>query len=914
MRPFSFCLPSQQRAIGKCAALLMSSTLPFAATKIQPPRPRSARMARPALDAALRAAVLDSRVVLLQAPAGFGKTSALAAALVDLPADTATAWVSLDDDDDAPRLFCCIAAALDGFDLPWRTAPEALAAQMGDGRSGPSRALAELVNALADSEPAHGVIVLDDLHRVHDRALLDLVDILIERLPAQWTLVLATRVAPPLALARWRAAGELVEFDPERLRFSADETSALATAHGVGERAPWLFERTGGWPAGLRLCLSALNGKAGAAQFAGPGKGLMDRHLFDFLAREVLDQLPPSLLDFLIQTSVLPELTAASTAAVSGDPFAAERLDEIERRGLFATVLEAQERTLVLHDLFRDALQKRLRRLQPDAWVPALQRAAAATADPQRRIVYLQRAQDWAAAERELGDAAAMLFVRGGVGEVQRMIGEFDAAWCAASATLQRLLGMAALLRWDWEASARHSQAAVTAARASGNERELQLAQAYLATALYPLDRNDESERLIADLLTRELDTHARLTTWMANASQQLRRGELERLPALYRQVIEWLEREGDLYDWWVAAPAVNWSTLPGMRALFERYVDGVQQRIGDEPLPMGADLHMLRAFAHLWAGRLAEAHSEAARADADMQWLAVSGEMQINMQLLRLLENAMCGRADAVQAGLQRLVERDQSAGEQRRRLWLHQMAIYGVRMNDVLGAGPGVLRHWAALLKENPLDDASSNNSRAIAVRARFAAAEGRWPDAAALFAQLLPRVARLDVMGQAVEISLRTAHALLRCEQLEAAARAAEPVLARLQRDGDRGQALLCGAARLRELADAPWGSWLAPSARAELKAAAALAEAARGATAVPASPSHKVPADGSGLLSAREAEVLTLLAAGNSNKHIARALDLSPHTVKRHVANILDKLAVSSRGQAAAWLREQGHPAR
>lgn len=884
----------------------MNPVLPFAATKIQAPRSRSARLARPALEAALCQALLRCRVTLLQAPAGFGKTSALAAALEGLPAGTAVAWVSLDSDDDAARLFRCLAAALEAVDLPWHTAPEALAAQIGDGRGGAARALAALVNALADSEAPHGVIVLDDLHRVHDAALLSLLDSLIERLPAHWALALSTRVEPPLALARWRASVELIEFDQERLRFSSDEAAALAAASGAGERAAQLFERTGGWPAGLRLGLAALQGNAGAAQRAGP---LMDRHLFDFLASEVLDELPAPLHQFLLRTSVLPELTAASAAAVSGDALAADHLDEIERRGLFATALDAPERTLVLHDLFRDALQQRLRRRHPEDWVPVLQRAAATTADPVRRIGLLQRALDWAGAERELAAAAPLLFVRGGVGEVQRLIGEFDTAWCAASATLQRLLGMAAMLRWDWAASARHSQAAVNAAQASGNTRELHLAQAYLASALYPLDRNAESERLIAELRTQPLEAHARLTTLIADASQHLRRGELAQLPALYRGAIELLEAEGDLYDWWAAAPPINWSTLPGMRALIGRYIDGVQRRIGDEPLPMGAELHMLRAFTHLWAGRLADAREEIARSDQDMQWLAVSGEMRVNMELLHLIDDTAHGDAAAVQAGLRRLIERDEGAGEQRRRIWLHHMAIYGLRMNDVLGAAPAVLRQWAARLKENPIEDASSNNNRAVSVRARYAAAEGRWADAATLFSQLLPRVAQMDVMGQAVEISLRAAHALLRCERLDAAAEALAPVLVRLQSGGDRGQALLCGAARLRELADARWGDRLAPAARAELQAAAALAQ-----EAIRSGPQSAVAAagDASGLLSAREAEVLALIADGNSNKHIARALDVSPHTVKRHVANILDKLAVGSRGQAAAWLREHGSP--
>lgn len=55
-----------------------------------------------------------------------------------------------------------------------------------------------------------------------------------------------------------------------------------------------------------------------------------------------------------------------------------------------------------------------------------------------------------------------------------------------------------------------------------------------------------------------------------------------------------------------------------------------------------------------------------------------------------------------------------------------------------------------------------------------------------------------------------------------------------------------------------------------------------------------------------LSDREREVLRLIAAGDSNKMIARSLEVSPPTVKRHVANILDKLGASARSQAAAWL--------
>jgi LuxR family maltose regulon positive regulatory protein len=56
-----------------------------------------------------------------------------------------------------------------------------------------------------------------------------------------------------------------------------------------------------------------------------------------------------------------------------------------------------------------------------------------------------------------------------------------------------------------------------------------------------------------------------------------------------------------------------------------------------------------------------------------------------------------------------------------------------------------------------------------------------------------------------------------------------------------------------------------------------------------------------------LTERELEVLRRIAAGDSNKMIARTLCLSLHTVKRHVANILAKLGARSRAHAAAFLR-------
>jgi len=897
----------------------------FAVTKIQPPRMRALRVERPTLDAAVTEALLDCRLVLLRAPAGFGKTSLMAAQLARLPAGTALAWTSLDADDDAQRLFACLTAALEPYDLPWRTAPEALVAQLVDDGPGLRRVVAELVNALAGAEAPRGVIVLDDLHRVVQPSAHRLLDALIERLPARWAVLIGSRVEPPLALARLRVAGELAEFTQDDLRFNASEAQALA---GTEEEAPQargrvaeLYERTQGWPAGLQLCLAALRSRPGDANRLTPPRGAarMDRHLFDYLASEVLDDMPVPLHDFVVRCAVLPELTARRCAAVSGDALAAQHLEEIERRSLFVTVLESHERTLVLHDLFRDALHERLQRRFPDELPHLLRRAAAGEADPLRRVGYLLRATDWRAAEAALDETAPELFLNGGGGEVQHLVEQFPVDWRAASSRLQRLAGIACCLRWQWTEMADCMQAAERAALAAGDAGERQLAQAYLALACYPLGRDAQSEALIAGLQAPQdppLTPHARRVLLMADANQRFRRGEHRELPVVYAEVVESLERGAGLYGWWECVPANSWATVRGMRPLLRRYVTGALARVGERALPMRGEVQVQRALSELWAGRLDVAAAEAQRAEADMQWLACSAEMEMSAALLRVIEAAMRGDAEGVERRLQGLFVREDASTDERRRLWQHQMAVYGVRMTDVLGGDAETLRRWAGHLLERPLEDDSSRNTRSVAVRARYAAAQGRWADAATGFDALLPKANNMDVNGQGIELHLRCAHARLRCGRLIDAAQAAAPALQRMRDEDERGHALMCGTAVLDALATADWGPHLAAEWQDELRASAALAAALRRPTGSRASSSREAapepaPAEvvgGAVILSSREREVLERIAAGDSNKVIARTLDISPHTVKRHVANILDKLDLTSRGQAGAWLRE------
>ena len=154
----------------------MSSIAPhpdFALAKIQPPRPRVGLIERPALERALGRALLEQRLVLLLAPAGYGKTVALTQAIRQLPQRTALAWICADEDDQLQRFLACLSTALEPYDLPWRMAPDALPT-LAQTERGLRDVAVELVNALAASERPRGLIVLDDLHRIADPRIFEL--------------------------------------------------------------------------------------------------------------------------------------------------------------------------------------------------------------------------------------------------------------------------------------------------------------------------------------------------------------------------------------------------------------------------------------------------------------------------------------------------------------------------------------------------------------------------------------------------------------------------------------------------------------------------------------------------------------------------------------------------------------------
>jgi LuxR family maltose regulon positive regulatory protein len=870
----------------------------FARTKIQPPRPRAVSLIeRPALDARLAEALCSHRLVLVCAAAGYGKTAALAAQFARrsaLPAGTALAWISVDEGDDLHRLLDCIVAALEPFDPPWRTAPEALVSAVGDASRAARRSIAgELINTLDACDVPRGVIVLDDAHRIDDPAVFEFLDLMLERLTPRWTLAIASRVPPPLALARLRALGELAEFRQHDLQFDRAEAHRLAAAAGLdAASADAMLERTQGWAVGLRLAVNAQRSGAG-------GIANVDRHMFEFLAAEVLDQLAPELRDFLLRTSVLPELTATKGAAVSGNPRAGMLLEQIESQGLFVTTLDETERTLRLHDLFRGALEHRLARERPDELPELLKRAAACETDPTRVVALLLRAGELDRAARVLLDHGLALLTEGALASVARLLEQFPAGYAAQSPLLQQLRGLFGWAHWDFAAMLAAMQRAEAGYRAQGDDEGVRLAQAYQSIALIPLGRATESSARLGTLRREALGTETRVIVLVACLWHAIELGSIQRVGPLLDELMDCLEPSSDLSLWYRAHPVARCNGLPGTARALERYVEGTLRLTEGKPMPLRASAFLQRGWRAAWDGRLDDAEDALRLAQGDAQWLGHPPSLKSQICLFNATLRTLRGEREAALAAARALVD-DAPRGYGEWAIWM--LLFHAARVAAACEDLPA-LRGYAERLR-------NSRGGLPRSIAGNLAWLEGHAAQAVTMWTDALSDEGRLDRLGHAIETRMRLAGAHVARGRRADAARVLQPVFERVDAYAGVGGVLFARAA-LPALGGAAWGDELGAPERARLRAWLDLAEQ-RGA-APPASPARPAGAGStvaSCELSARELEVLERIAAGDSNKLIARAFDLSPHTVKRHVANILDKLGVASRGQAAAWHRARG----
>ena len=355
-----------------------------------------------------------SKVTIISAPAGSGKTSLLRA-WADRPGQPRRlAVVQVRRDQQDAQVFCL--ALLDAVRHA-RGAPSGAAAPAAtpdfNAPAMVDRVLAELAEAGRDI-----MLVIEDLHELRSPETFGQLTRLLTSLPAGVHALLTTRRDLPLRLHQLRLAGELAEIRAADLRFTEHETRELLAASGIelsDAGVTLLHQRTEGWAAGLRLAALSLAGHPDPERFVADFSGT-NRAVAEYLLAEMLDRQPGDVEDLLLRTCLLNQVNGELADLLTGRPGSDRILLQLEDANAFVLSLDPERTWFRYHHLFGDLLRLELRRRLPDQ-VPALHRRAAGWFSEHGQAIdairHTQAAGDWSAAARLLADHSFSLTLDG---------------------------------------------------------------------------------------------------------------------------------------------------------------------------------------------------------------------------------------------------------------------------------------------------------------------------------------------------------------------------------------------------------------------------------------------------------------------------------------------------------------------
>jgi len=366
----------------------------------------------------------EKKLILVSAPAGFGKTTLVSEWLHDLlqaePPPCRVSWLSLDSADNDRDMFLAyfIAALNHGNDAGMEIGrgPRNL---LGSPLPVPVETiLNQLINEITELTDRR-IMVLDDLHLIEAPSVHEVLDILLAKLPPNLHLVLLTREDPHLHLARLRSQGQVTDLRARDLRFTTDEAADfLNRSMGLelsGEDAASLEARTEGWIAGLQLAALSMQGREDTSAFIASFSG-SHRLILDYLIEEVLDQQPPEIQDFLLATAVLDRMNGSLCDALTGMENGQSSLEMLDRENLFLVPLDEERRWYRYHHLFADLLRARLQQTRPGR-IPSLQIRASLWYEENgyvnQAIEHALLAQDFKRAVALIEDIAEEVWERG---------------------------------------------------------------------------------------------------------------------------------------------------------------------------------------------------------------------------------------------------------------------------------------------------------------------------------------------------------------------------------------------------------------------------------------------------------------------------------------------------------------------
>ncbi len=869
---------------------------PILATKLYIPSPPPRAVLRPRLLERLNTG-RHRKLTLLSAPAGFGKTTLLSTWVTR--GTRPVAWLSLDAGDSDPSRFLAHLIA----------AVRMIAPQMGVGLLDllqgvppppPESLLTALLNEIT-TLPDHFVLVLDDYHVLEVHALDKVLSFLLEHLPPQMRLLIASREDPHLPLARLRAQDQLTELRAADLRFAPTEAAAFLNESmnltlSAAEIAA-LETRTEGWIAGLQLAALALQGQKDPARFIQSFTG-SHRFVLDYLLEEVLGQQPASVQAFLHRTSILDRLCGPLCDAVLEDASAGgqETLEYLERANLFTVPLDDERRWYRYHHLFAELLQQRLHQStalsSSDAPgdVRALHRRASQWYEDQgwelEAFQHAAAAQDVERAARLLAGRGMPLHFRGGLIAVLNWLAALPPTVLDAQPALR--VTYAGALTMSGQQIGRvaellHAAEAALQAEAPDDSTRDLIGQIAAIRAMLAVPSNQvetiltQSRRALEYLHPLNLPLRA-AATWTLGYAHQLQ-GDRAAARQAYTAVIANSQASGNIMV------AIAATTCLGQIEEAELQLDlaaesyrRILQWVGDPPWTAGSEAYLGLARIYYQWNDLAAAEQHGQR----------------SFQLAQQMENVDTPVACGVLLARLKLVQGDVAGAT----ALLAQAARF-VRQQHFAQWMPEVVAvHVLTLLHQGQLEAAAQlAQTHALPLsQARVYLAQG---DPAGALGVLEPLRQEAEARGGADErlkvlvleaVALRAQGDREKAVQrLGEALRLAEPG-GLIRTFVDEGFPIL---ALLRETA----ARQSAPPYVRQILAAFGGAEGRPSST-------QRLPEP----LSEREQEVLRLLATALTGPEVARELTVSLNTLRTHTKNIYTKLGVNNREAAVRRAQE------
>jgi LuxR family transcriptional regulator, maltose regulon positive regulatory protein len=867
---------------------------PLLVTKLFIPEPRPGLVARPRLVERLNEA-LSSGLVLVSAPAGFGKTTAVVQWAHYLRKNIPVAWISLDEGDNDPvRFWDYFIAALKTFKP---AAGEAASSVLHSSQSYTIEAvLTSLINEVTDI-PNDFVIVLDDYHLIKSDAVHAALAFLLDHLPHTMHLVIATRSDPLLPLPHLRGRGALVEVNADDLRFTDEEAARLlkemlGAALSV-EQVASLNTHTEGWVGGLKMAALSMRGQKDIQSFISGFTG-SHRYIMDYLVEEVLKRQNEDLRNFLLKTSVLEKMTAPLCDLLTGSSESRDTLNELDRANLFLIPLDNARQWYRYHHLFAELLRHQLEATQGAEEVTRLHRIASQWYEENKHaddaIRHALAARNWERSMKLIGAESESRLKRG---EWNTLLSWFQAIPDEVLKSNFPLYNHYASVLTELgpleSAESALSYLEKTAGDDSARQGEVAFFRSLLAHRKGDdTERLESAERALALLPPDRLSQRAWVGCFLGIVKFDT--GQIREAQVVLTDAYETARLVG---DHWISAVALaHLSGIVWLRGELHRATMLMQRGIelvGNTP---GA------AIPTSWIGLVKYEQNDLEEAARDLQLANKLNELggQADNPIHNYFYLAEIHRvrgdiaaAKAVMAESDKLLSHSPTI-EKYRAVHMAYHILFALHQNDLDDAVS-----WGQRLSEH----ACTPWVAQLWVPARLLIARGEKSAASAQLDDLCKMA--IEESAHGLVIWIRVCQALAAPSPDEALTFLADA----LRKGESEGfiRTFVDEGKLLKPLLRQALSQGITPEYTAKLlniiEAEERLRQAGSGADV-----SHET----FGILSDRELEILRLVATGISNAQIAGRLVISPGTAKKHVHNIFQKLNAKDRLQAVNRARE------